>query len=329
MVEREVKFKDAAKANAGVPSGERRAAEARALRAVPSHMKHKVEKKHYISTNDPGVHRALDIVPGARDIVGLHELTDAELTRLAGVRFAKSARTNALRKALRQDTPRDAASVAHGALRELAPPPVPNRAPFPYVGTMRLPGGLVVNVENARGMMRRGVDNDGRPWSVQMPAHYGEIANTLGADGDPVDVFVGPDVEGSPNVYLVALRDPATNAYDEDKVFIGFPSKGDAIAAYRATYNRSDLALDCRGMAYPEFLAWLERHGHRGRRIDAGRLMSLRRSLGHTPPGAPAIQRLRDDLRRGMVRSVDRLRGDTRTDSPREAMINAATARAL
>ena len=76
-------------------------------------------------------------------------------------------------------------------------------------------------------------------------------------------------------------------------------------------------------------LAWLERHGHRGRRIDAGRVTSLRKALGHRIPPAPFRERARDELRRGMVRVVDRLRGDTRTDSPREVAIHAATARAL
>lgn len=244
-------------------------------------------------------------------------------------RMKRRKRADGLRKALNPDAPRDASAIVHDALRELAPPPQPNRSPYPYVGRIALPGGLTVNIENARGMVRRGVDSDGRPWAVQMPAHYGEIHGTLGADGDPIDVFVGPDVEEAPMVFLVALRDARTGAYDEDKVFVGFRTKAEALATYRAAYDRGGLALDCRAMAYPEFLAWLERHGHRGRRIDAGRVTSLRKALGHRIPPAPFRERARDELRRGMVRVVDRLRGDTRTDSPREVAIRAATARAL
>ena len=220
---------------------------------------------------------------------------------------ARQHRVDALRKALAQPSPKTPRELLRESLRELDPPPSPNRHPYPYVGTLTLPGPLPVNIEMARGMTRSGTDADGRAWAVQMPAHYGEIAGTLGADGDPIDVFVGPAVNEATHVYLVALRDVRTGKYDEDKVFFGFQSKADALACYRAAYDRRDVGLDCRGMPLAEFLVWLDRHGEKGRRIDAGRLMRLKRSLGRVQ--APAREdALRASLRRGMVRERDRLR---------------------
>ena len=54
-----------------------------------------------------------------------------------------------------------------------------------------------------------------------MPAHYGYVRGTEGADADQVDVYVGerPD---SPNVWVVNQVDADSGKFDEHKAFIGF-----------------------------------------------------------------------------------------------------------
>ena len=138
----------------------------------------------------------------------------------------------------------------------LLPPPAKNRPEHPFVGQVRIHG-LLVNVENEHGSFREGVDPFGAPWRVRMVAgHYGEIARTEGADGDPVDVYVGPDAT-APLVFVVRQVDPDTNAADEVKVMLGYATLTDAQGAYRAQYDRPGFYGGCWPMPVAEFKAWL------------------------------------------------------------------------
>jgi hypothetical protein len=111
------------------------------------------------------------------------------------------------------------------------PAPTPGREEHPYVGSL-LWRGLTLLIETAEGE-----DRSGPGWRVTMPAHYGEVAGTISAlDGDPVDVFVGPDL-GAPMAFVVHQKHPGTQAIDEDKVVIGVASAADAEALYRSAYT--------------------------------------------------------------------------------------------
>jgi len=97
--------------------------------------------------------------------------------------------------------------------------------------------GLGIAIENPRGSTRSGVDPTGTPWSVQMKHHYGFIKRTFGADGDGVDCFVGPHPD-SDYVGIVNQVSPATRAFDEHKVMLGFLDAQDATSAYRANFSQ-------------------------------------------------------------------------------------------
>lgn len=99
--------------------------------------------------------------------------------------------------------------------------------------------GLRIVVENPRGSKRKGTDPDGREWSNEMLAHYGDIKQTVGAEGNPgegVDVFVGQS-PGSKKVWIVDAIDQDTGAFDEHKVLMGFTDKESALDAYLGSYN--------------------------------------------------------------------------------------------
>lgn len=97
--------------------------------------------------------------------------------------------------------------------------------------------GLDVNIENPVGTVRQGVDEGGAPWRTEFRYAYGEIAGTEGADGDPVDVYIGPYADAA-EVYIVRqMRRKQWDQYDEDKVMIDFPSIEAARAAYLEHYN--------------------------------------------------------------------------------------------
>lgn len=122
------------------------------------------------------------------------------------------------------------------ALRLLAPPKN-NRKEYPYQGRYRWRG-LTIYVENRQGSKRRGVDKDGKPWSVTMPAHYGEVVNTVANDGDPVDVFLLEGCEDCEKVYVFHTLHPGTQVYDEDKCVIGAKTAKEARRIIKRAYNR-------------------------------------------------------------------------------------------
>lgn len=104
--------------------------------------------------------------------------------------------------------------------------------------------GLDISLEHAAGDVRRGVDSDGKSWETKMQLPYGYLRGTEGADGDHLDCFVrseglnlDPDTE---YVYIVHTTDPQTGDYDEDKCFIGFESRRDALECFRDHYTDPD-----------------------------------------------------------------------------------------
>lgn len=135
---------------------------------------------------------------------------------------------------------------------DLMPPPSPNRKEYPFVGSL-LVRGIPVAIENAKGSYREGTGKDGKKWRVLMHAHYGEIGpiaasgpgsgkkwNTLGTDGDRVDVYVldhDPEYE---TVYIVDQLDPDTGEFDEQKVIFGASSSLDAKDLYFKQYDRPE-----------------------------------------------------------------------------------------
>lgn len=95
--------------------------------------------------------------------------------------------------------------------------------------------GFDISIETEAGQERTGVAPDGTPWSVTMPAPYGEIKRTRGADGDPLDVYIGPS--NVPSVFVVDQIDPATARFDEHKAMLGFDDADQAAATYAQAFD--------------------------------------------------------------------------------------------
>ncbi|AUR83166.1 inorganic pyrophosphatase [Vibrio phage 1.031.O._10N.261.46.F8] len=93
--------------------------------------------------------------------------------------------------------------------------------------------GLPIAIENPKGSTRSGTDPSGTKWSVIMQHDYGEILRSDGADGDPVDVFIGDQVE-SKVVYVVDQF--MDGEFDEHKVMLGFTHVGEAKDGYLINY---------------------------------------------------------------------------------------------
>lgn len=90
--------------------------------------------------------------------------------------------------------------------------------------------GLPINIEIDRGQEKSGTGPDGRQWSHVYEYPYGEIARTEGEDGDPVDVYLGPN--GDSKTVHVVHQKRMDGGFDEDKVMLGFDSPEQAKQAY-------------------------------------------------------------------------------------------------
>ena len=91
-------------------------------------------------------------------------------------------------------------------------------------------------VENPAGSERHGFDREGIPWSVTMPATYGYIARTVGADDDQADIYMGPEPE-SDLVFIIEQVDADTKVFDEHKIMLGYLTIERALADYDAAFS--------------------------------------------------------------------------------------------
>lgn len=120
--------------------------------------------------------------------------------------------------------------------------------------------GLDVTIETPKGGVRRGKAPDGTEWSVKMPADYGYIRRTEGADGDHVDVYLGPKLDAD-RVYVFDQMDPATGKFDEHKVVMGAAHHANAREIYDGGFSdgsggRRRMASTM--MTVDTFKAWLD-----------------------------------------------------------------------
>lgn len=90
--------------------------------------------------------------------------------------------------------------------------------------------GLPINIEIDLGMTASGKDPNGVPWKRTYKHPYGEIAGTTGHDGDPVDVYLGPNMDS--DLVCVVHQCKRDGSFDEDKIFLGFDSMIDAVQCY-------------------------------------------------------------------------------------------------
>ena len=117
--------------------------------------------------------------------------------------------------------------------------------------------GVGIVIENPVGSVRRSRPEAKTQWETTMKHHYGDIAGTKGADGDPVDVFIGND-PSSPKVYVVDQVNE-DGSFDEHKVMMGFRSEQDARDGYLANYAPGWRGLGAiREMSQDEFQQWVK-----------------------------------------------------------------------
>ena len=117
--------------------------------------------------------------------------------------------------------------------------------------------GYDITIEQPKGSIRRGTDDNGKQWEQEMHNTYGYIRGTEGVDGDHIDVFLSDDPT-SGDVFVVDQVDQM-GIFDEHKVMYGFSDIESAKAAYLSNYE--DGWQGC-GAITPvskeEFKKWIE-----------------------------------------------------------------------
>lgn len=117
-------------------------------------------------------------------------------------------------------------------------------------------GGLDVTVEHPSGSVRKGRAADGTEWERPMSAHYGYIRGTEGADGEQVDVYVGPRPDFG-TAYVVDQVDK-DGKFDEHKVLLGWTNKLAATRAYAAHYPAGFKVGKVTAVPVEDLRAWLK-----------------------------------------------------------------------
>ncbi len=156
--------------------------------------------------------------------------------------------------------------VAFAASQTHRAPTVPQRQAGNYPKGKFPWNGHEIAIETPKGGIRTGQDRAGRTWKVTMPAHYGYIRRTLSdADGDAVDVIVGPHPESD----LVCVVDQVTagGRFDEHKAVIGCLNVREAKELYLACYSSGWKGFrSITPMTRQQFSLWLKK-GDTGRPI--------------------------------------------------------------
>lgn len=113
--------------------------------------------------------------------------------------------------------------------------------------------GYNITIETRKGQQRSGVDATGKKWSITMNNHYGELDGTKGYDGDPIDVFIGPNPEGQ----IFVVDQVLDGKFDESKVMLGFDSAEQAKEAYMSNFEEGWQGFGSITPAGENFKQWL------------------------------------------------------------------------
>ena len=170
--------------------------------------------------------------------------------------------------------------------------------------------GLPIVIENARGSTRSGTDAKGKPWSVQMAHHYGYVGKSDSkADGDAVDVFVGPEPE-SEIVYVVNQKKP-DGSFDEHKAMLGFHNEDAAKDGYLGCYSLGWKGMgEVTPMTMSQFKEWL-RSGHTGKPTP-GQTITL--SLADEEPSDQLASDAAEEVLHAAMAAFARLSGRIRRE---------------
>lgn len=136
--------------------------------------------------------------------------------------------------------------------------------------------GLDVSIENPAGTSRR-------PEWPPLKHSYGYVKRSEGADGDHVDVFLGPKADDPANPVFIVDQVNKDGSFDEHKVMVGFADKGAARRGYLANYEKGWTGLgDITEMPFADFKEWVKDPARTN--APAGKRLASSRNAEPTAP---------------------------------------------
>lgn len=156
--------------------------------------------------------------------------------------------------------------------------------------------GLPISIENRKGSIRSGVNQDGEEWQSKMFHAYGYIRGTVGVDGDHVDCFIGPNPK-SRTVFVIHQKNPQTKAYDEDKCMLGFDDEISARDAFLACYDDWRFLGPITTMDIDEFKRKIENKGQMVKAHDVSKEPRNAHGEWSAIPGAAEVETFENRVR--------------------------------
>jgi len=136
--------------------------------------------------------------------------------------------------------------------------------------------GFEISIENRKGSFRHWYDRATKTeGKTEMLFPYGYIRKTEGADGEHVDVFVGPDASAEKVFVIHQRKAPDFTAFDEDKIMLGFASRAHAKSAYLKHYNDKRFFGTMDVLGVEDFRRKV--YGAKGEMIKGGQLSLFKR----------------------------------------------------
>lgn len=159
--------------------------------------------------------------------------------------------------------------------------------------------GLSIAIENKKGSIRKWYDDGGKvKGQTTMRADYGYIENVEGADGEELDVYVGPAADAKEAYVIDQRRAPDFKEFDEQKIMLGFNTPAEAAALYNKQYNDPRFLGAMKAMPMNEFKSALKTKGAVRIKMSAamygavtgwGKQASYRGTLSGTKPFRSAV----------------------------------------
>ena len=116
--------------------------------------------------------------------------------------------------------------------------------------------GLGITIENKKGTIREKTGSEGKTWSRKMACDYGYFKRTKsGADGDHIDVFVGPHLKSE--LVFVVDQLSSDGSFDEHKCVIGARTQEEAKNIYKTNYPKGWKIGVVTPCTLPQFKKWL------------------------------------------------------------------------
>lgn len=113
--------------------------------------------------------------------------------------------------------------------------PIPILLDSAYEFTTRFQG-MSLAIETPKGELRHG-----KGWSHKMPADYGYIDGTVGADGDEMDCYLGPDLKSETAFIVDQNQKDNPTDFDEHKVMLGYSTEAAAAKDYIAGHSHGEM----------------------------------------------------------------------------------------